>query len=354
MTRGTKRVAKCYTSGMIPLLPIAILGALSLNKLALAFEKRRKPRDASVLLSTCATANMAEIARGKYEDLYYSAVVVISDNRIVEQPADERWSGGMIYRVDLPFVTKVHLLGIPKSEAFQPDPTGTYMEPVVLEGDFPNYFSLYAEKGQQVESRYLLDPAAMHFVVEFCQTHSWEIVDDQLIFLHSNTSSDHDAVSVMQAASGFVLQIRPAIEQPISAQQEALRTPYGQERRSLLCPLCGRAMTPHDRYLICPEGHGTLLYGSVLIKLRQGKLVIDIPNQTVLQHDAIVCPSCHNVMEKMAYDATNVMIDTCAHCPYRWLDADEAAKITQSQKLTDLDIGRPIDAPDFDISLPQH
>ena len=343
---------------MIPFLPIAIVAAIGAHKLALNLDTHRKPRDASVLLATFSTPYMAEIARGASGDYYYSAMVAIGNPEDLAAPPHDNvpnaWTGGAIYRVDLPFITKVHLLGIPKTEPAQVDPSGDHMEPVALEGDFPRYFSLYAEIGQQVESRYILDPAAMQFIVDFCSTHHWEIVGDQLIFLHANISTDHDPVALMKIVQEFIDHIKPAIERPISEERQMQRASYGQERRGLLCPLCGTLMTNQGKYLLCPQGHGMLAYGRVLADIRKKLLHVDIRNPVVLQHEGIRCPSCHHDMTKMAYDATQVMIDSCTHCPYRWLDADEVAEIKLNDRLADLDIGTPLDTMQFEARSHPH
>ena len=337
---------------MIPILPI-FLGFLILqaaHKLHMALHKKRIPRDSSVLLATFGSSYMAETHRGKSGPLYYS-IVVSMGALDVSQPNASR--GGVIYRVDLPFTTKVHLLSIPKSEEEQIDPRGTYMEPVVLEGDFPDYFSLYAEKGMQAQARYVLDPKAMQFVMEFCRTHNWEIIGDQLIFLHANTSTEHDIEEVMATVNGFIATIRPALELPVSEEREVARAAYGQERRKLRCPICLRHMDSRDqRYLVCPDGHGILAYGSALADIRNNTLVVDIPNKSSSPHGVLTCPSCRNTMRNMLYGTTDIEIDTCTSCPYRWLDADAVESIRMPENLATLDIGSSTET--VYIDMPTH
>ena len=122
----------------------------------------------------------------------------------------------VIVVVNLPFKTNLHLLGIPKGDGatqLNPAKEGSVMEEVHLEGDYQNYFRLYADKGQQVESRYHLDPAAMIFTIDFCQAHSWEIVGGTLYFLtEATTDTNSDDSLMIDDVAPFVEQIRPAIE----------------------------------------------------------------------------------------------------------------------------------------------
>ena len=91
--------------------------------------------------------------------------------------------------VQLPFVTKIHLLAITKRDdmsQFRIDKINSVMESVSLEGDYDKYFTLYAEKGTQTDARYVLDPKAMAFTIDFCKSHSWEIRESEFYFVQEN------------------------------------------------------------------------------------------------------------------------------------------------------------------------
>ena len=123
-------------------------------------------------------------------------------------------AASIIYCVQLPFATKLHLLGVPKRDAvvqLNPDTGGSLMERVDLEGDYQNYFTLFAEKKQQVEARYTLDPAAMAFTVDFCRSHNWEIINKELYFLQSGANEPSDPTDMFKDITTFIEQIRPAI-----------------------------------------------------------------------------------------------------------------------------------------------
>lgn len=227
--------------------------------------------------------------------------------------------------VDLPFASQVHLVGIPKS--LSGDVVimkSNHMEPVILEGDYPNYFLLYAETRQQVESRYVLDPAAMVFTVDFCQNFYWEIQDNTLYF-----TGQHAMPSLAQIDE-FVRQIRPAIESPNPNLTNPAKLSYTQRSyRTLLCPFCSEKLVEGEHLLECPQGHGCLLTGKQMMQLRKlspreikAQLAYP-PSVPSSRPDSIVCPYCTHAMKPATYQTTSLVVDICDKCGYRWLDAGE-------------------------------
>ena len=53
--------------------------------------------------------------------------------------------------------------------------------------------------------------------------------------------------------------------------------------------------------------------------------------------DVLYCPNCSNKMDKVDYNLTGIIIDSCTACPYRWLDAGEVAKIQDDRSISDVD-----------------
>lgn len=227
--------------------------------------------------------------------------------------------------VDLPFSSKVHLVGIPK--LLDGDVTitkGDAMEPVVLEGDYPSYFRLYAETRQQVESRYVLDPSAMVFTVDFCQNFYWEIQDHTLYF------AGQKAIPSLEQIDEFVRQIRPAIETPNPNLTNAAKLSYTERSyHTLLCPFCRKKLAEGAHLLECPEGHGCLLTGNQMLQLRgltPTELAAQLtypPSKPANRAESIICPYCTHEMEPSPYQTTSIIIDICGKCGYRWLDAGE-------------------------------
>jgi Zn-finger nucleic acid-binding protein len=98
----------------------------------------------------------------------------------------------------------------------------------------------------------------------------------------------------------------------------------------LLCPICANMLHAESRELLdCPKGHGALITGGHLSNLREKPKPANAPKtSTVINTEhAIECPHCTHAMHKVNYNGTGIMIDACAHCHYRWLDAGEAHKI---------------------------
>jgi hypothetical protein len=209
------------------------------------------------------------------------------------------------------------------------------MEAVVLEGDYPNYFSLYTEKEMQVDSRYTLDPKAMSFTVDFCRYFNWEIVDNELYIVQSDLSSEHSPENMSALIVQFVNEIKPSIGRPISESKLAALTPYNEEYRTdLKCPLCSTLLSNAEDYLYCPNGDGILLKGAALLRLHAGQLTISITLLTPHGDTTtdLICPGCHNQLEKVAYLNGQTKIDSCIYCPYRWLDATDLLQIESLQK----------------------
>ncbi len=234
----------------------------------------------------------------------------------------------LIYRVQLPFATKVHLLGIPKdSDTTQLNPANirSIMEKVHLEGDYETYFALYAERGQQTQSRYVLDPKAMSYTVQFCRAYSWEILGNELYFVQTVSAPEFKTI-----LPNFIKEIRPSIEIPLTKQEQQLAASYGTDvRNDLLCPLCHESMKNIGTHFACPNNDGILLSGKNLNDLRNNKLKLNLADTGVAPErtQALQCPSCGNTMELLAYNSSDQIIDTCTHCPYRWLDTHDALKI---------------------------
>lgn len=98
----------------------------------------------------------------------------------------------------------------------------------------------------------------------------------------------------------------------------------------MVCPLCKQTLQESNSALLCPTGHGALITGKLLSNIKeeasaqQGK---SVGEDLVSTAKVISCPNCDYKMEKVDYNHTGVVIDTCTNCPYRWLDAGEIAKI---------------------------
>ncbi len=317
-----------FNSDSIELIFIAIV-LVSTAALSIYGNYRRKNQaikltNTPVLLSYYTDGSMLlPIKQGMFGDMYYSAFVTVN----VEELINGR-SAGLIFRVELPFQTSIHLMGIPKAGGevrLNPAQIGSLMERADLEGDFNKYFDLFCEKDMQTETRYVLDPKAMLFTLDFCQSQSWEVVANELYFVQTGPNQANDPTLLTDDIVQFVREIKPALAKPLTNEQKLQMTPYGKDRRTdLLCPLCQAKLINTGRYFVCPKGEGMLLTGSMLTKLREASS--KLPKISVTARDrsgTLDCPSCGNSMEHVAYNGSRTMIDSCSHCAYRWLDAGE-------------------------------
>lgn len=236
---------------------------------------------------------------------------------LVSKPKTPIKQSLVIDLVYLPFTTNIRLLAIPKNSKNRINPSfgNSLMEPVSLEGDFPNFFSLYSNKNQGTEARYVLDPAAMAFVVDVCKKYSWEIVNNELIFVSDNGLDP-------ETLQKFISEIRPSIEVPAETLHMDTRKEYIPSfLRQLKCPICqSKTKYISGSTYKCPNGHGRLVTGKELNQLSKQnptkiKLISDNSDRD------IKCPNCSQLMTKLYYRGAT--IDSCINCPFRWLDNGE-------------------------------
>ncbi|MGI9027634.1 MAG: zf-TFIIB domain-containing protein [Candidatus Saccharimonadales bacterium] len=102
----------------------------------------------------------------------------------------------------------------------------------------------------------------------------------------------------------------------------------------MYCPVCN---SPLQILLsgcyICPKGEGALVTAGHLLdqnedlieKLKSAPQTVEGPNNH-FEH-VVVCPSCSSITYRVNYGPSNLHIDTCLQCHYRWIDRDEFKKI---------------------------
>lgn len=233
-----------------------------------------------------------------------------------------------LYSVELPFVASAHIVGLSRNESFPArlEITDSALEEMNLEGDYPNYFSLYVDKGEQSEGRYVLDPAAMRYTVDFCKQFNWEILDDTLFFLSSSELPSFEIVD------RFIQEIRPAVDSGKKAIHHSHDLPYVTiQPLKMDCPICQVRMKPAREWLSCPEHHGILLEGKQMIRLRlradASDLRLSLYGQETQLTRQLICPHCKSSMRPHRFLNTRRYVDICTRCRYRWLDYNEATEI---------------------------
>lgn len=242
-------------------------------------------------------------------------------------------SMAVINVLDLPFNTTAHLIGLSKEHRidrvkFENFVRANGMEKVVLEGDFPDYFDIYAATGEQVNVREVLNPKAMAYVVDYCRTHFWEINNAEMYFVASEDDKAND--NIFEEAREFVTQIKPALRPgDPGAPVVHHEVPYGEyDGPPLACPVCGQTMITNNLWHVCPKGQGILISGRELAALHKRTIKIEADPAKAAKHGPLTCPNCHNPMMPLDYEGSGIEIDSCEHCPFRWLDADELSRLS--------------------------
>lgn len=313
------------------------LGCIGVQK----YQESKEPKvlaKSSLLFAFLTKGNMLIRAdRGKVNDMYYDMYITLGAGPLFGEPIAP--GGSVIYRLELPFNTQGHLVGISNNKHSSKDTSIEFVKQsglteVVLEGDFPNHFSLFSPEGQKVQARYIFDPAAMQFAVDFCANHNWEIVYDELYF---TVAEDQRGDSIIHKSIKFLEEIKPAVIKEFPSKESIKRkTPYGEWRGDPMpCPVCQKPLEYKVNWHECPDGHGRLLHAQKLLGFRRGKIKnlpsIESPDMAERQTD-LICPHCESKMVEMQYAKLGLMIDSCSKCPYRWLDAGELAKISTLNK----------------------
>lgn len=291
--------------------------------------------DGSLLISFFSAGHtVLPLTRNKGNGLRYSLLFTLPDNTRTSYVNNE----AVIESLDMPFNTQTHLVGLSKQHAldrieFENFVAANGMEKVELEGDFQEYFDIYAIKGQQFQVRYVLNPEAMDFVINFCRSHFWEISNSEFYIVATKDDKSND--NILDDSQKFVTAIKPALL-PGDPNAPAVHheVPYGEyDGPALLCPICQKAMTLTDKWQACPDGHGILINGRYLAQLHHQELSVDpLPNNP-MAHGPLTCPNCKHPMEGVDFEDSGVTIDTCTNCVFRWLDANEVAEISSGKKV---------------------
>lgn len=276
--------------------------------------------------------NLSRLKRAKIQGVRYNIFLTSQDNSKNKDEPNTK-AGSMIYMLELPYSTTGHVIGISKKSILDRFFLESFleahgMEEIVLEGDYPNQFSIYASPGQQVISRYILDPAAMEFTVDYCTNHFWEIVGDEMYFATvDGLDSDED---ILLSSIKFAEQVKPATADSANNQATVKHeVPYGELGDTpLKCPICNTDMEIGQYWFTCKNQHGILIPGPDLHKIKQKIHKVNKSGGQPVQHEGLHCPSCGSKMHPVDYLKSGVIIDSCTQCAYRWLDTNEAYKIS--------------------------
>lgn len=258
----------------------------------------------------------------------YQTFITTTPTRAFAESKYESSTNSTIYRVELPFRANIHLLAIPKNgyaHKLRPMFGGQRMETVVLEGDFPSHFMLYVDKGNQTQARYVLDPKSMAFVIDFCKSHSWEIIDDEFYFVQlSGKKAKDDPTHMSQDIDQFIREIRPAVQQ--KSQYATAGQDSGETENDVRCPVCKTSLKKEKHWLGCPEKHGIFISSKEVLAVRS----VDTPQNkstTPIDTSNINCPQCTIPMRQEDYHGSHVEVHSCYNCFHRWVHQGQLDKI---------------------------
>lgn len=313
-----------------------VLFRLTKTLMASRLPKKQIVADSPILLSYFSNdSQIVGLDSGNFGDLSYVLLTTKTDYKNANNHAKDivPSSGGVIVcRVSLPFQTGSHLVGIAKngSKELGLDEflARRNLETIELEGNFSEHTALFAPPGNQFNARYLLDPKAMAFVIDFCRTHHWEIINDELYFVTNDSLSrvnNNDPTPIMtDDIERFVEEIKPALVILSDSRAIHASRQYGQPKSALKCPRCGEELIFKDRAFHCKNNHGMLISGQTMMAIRnEGVKRLQDESVSSVKHQPVECPNCQNTMVMSNYQNTKIEIDICMHCGYRWLDNGE-------------------------------
>lgn len=300
------------------------------------FKKRIITKNAPLLISYYSyNRSLMGVSNTQVDDLTISYFTSYGESLVqtndLEQAIHSDADTALMVSVHLPFRTTSHLVGITQRGrqelGLQEFLAQRKLEIIELEGDFPSTFLLYAPPGNQFNARYVFDPKAMAFVVDFCKTHHFEVVGDMLYIVSSRATEAANSEESFsnETIKQFVKEIKPALV--IASDQANInpaRLKYGSARTTMQCPRCQASLRGEDGQYRCERGHGVLLSGAQLIRLKKPVAPQRILTETQLaEQPGVDCPNCMLGMKPVDYQQTGVVIDACMQCGYRWLDNGE-------------------------------
>jgi hypothetical protein len=115
----------------------------------------------------------------------------------------------VMLNVTLPHNTGLHIIAIgDKSISLARDihdAQRRWLEPVSLEGNFPDRFEMFVSKDKQTEVRQLFEPDLMWHFYELCRTYDFELFHESLYFSVAEDADDsNDSTTMVADAEAFL------------------------------------------------------------------------------------------------------------------------------------------------------
>jgi len=280
--------------------------------------------------------SLLNTGHGTIDGIHYGMyMTTVTDKQFGDAFTDEV---AIIYVLDLPFNTGVHLLGASKlykidHTKFDPFLAQNGLQKVALEGDSSNFFDMYAAKGQDFQIRSILNPEQFATVEKYCKTQFWELHDSELYFIVTDDGIGNG--NIIETTNQFIHALQPALPATTSSLPVVHReVPYDVYDGPILdCPLCGKKMELCDsKWFRCVDGHGVLVISREFEQLYHRRLTIQIDPAKAVHHGPLACPHCHYSMQTVQDHDKKIEVDLCPNCAFSWLDADDVATLLVRRK----------------------
>ena len=125
--------------------------------------------------------------------------------------------GRVMMMITLNRNTYIHIVAIGSHSGLQSSlklgSARQWLEPVSLEGDFPDHFEMYCSKGAQVQTRQVFGPETMAKFVDFCKSYNFELFNESVyISVAENADDPDDDTSMVADITNFLEHNRKVFE----------------------------------------------------------------------------------------------------------------------------------------------
>lgn len=235
----------------------------------------------------------------------------------------------VLYVLDLPFNTGVHLLGVNRTYPLNRLHLDTFLQTigmakVQLDPTMAEDCDIYTGREHAFQVQSALDPDALSFVRHYWRTHVWELHDSELYVVVPEHAIG-DSSFVIESHS-FVEAIRPVL--PAASANAPIvhrEIPFDiYDGPAMRCPICQKHMVLQDSaWFRCKHGHGLLVTDREIERLIANKFPRRIDVNAIMHHGPLTCPSCHYPMEITRYNSSALEINKCINCRFSWVDTDD-------------------------------
>jgi len=164
-------------------------------------------RSDSLVLAPADAANsvgLQTMAAGKLDDDY---VYFLSTNE----------AGKVMMSITIDHHTAMHIVAIGSKSGvgsrLEYPASRKWLEPVSLEGNFPDDFRMYCSKGKQMEVRQVFGPETMVQFADLCRAYNFELFDNKMyISVAENAEDPADSTTMVTDITNFVSHNRPVFD----------------------------------------------------------------------------------------------------------------------------------------------